>query len=649
MTPQQYAALNPKQLEYIRSQYGSLSASEIPMEALQYMGTGQVPPPPKSGSVTQQFQNSLAQYQSTPKTNPLQSAMQDRAQMSQNDPRPDGTTNDPNRVLPNPIHVQMTDGSYKTFDKVNQDLADALAAGGRPIDRQGKPMTVGALGSQAFGTPGFGSEGFFVQDEDGNAYPLNVLGGLPWGQDQFDKFGQMGMVQGYVAGTQAPSFGPSTGPPLPGGSGNPGGGTGGTGGTGGAGGTGGSTGPYLGNQGATAPTLPKDLEDALRQLMQEARNQGVRGQEALTGVLGDLRNYLGFTQAGAQSNMQQRDALIQSLLHGTQAKAPGNYPISMKNANGDVKKSTSVQEIGALMQNGYQPMREDGSPVKVEEFGGGLLFDGVPINGVITGQITKAQADALSQGGRQVPGHITVEGSPQAGGGSGLQGAIESALAGMNDNPGFSPEGQAALRLQATEQPQRDYQSQVQTLKEQLGQRGAYGGGDTPGDLGAIVSGYAPLLTSRDQTRSGLLQNAILQTEQRKFDTLGLNRSTAASMAGIGAGLTTGLGNVYNPGEFLTSSNSALGNILNTVNSGTNAGFTGINQAGNIGGTLADLQPASFSNILKSALIGTGVDAAKNIDWGKVASSIASIFKGNNNNNPTVDVGATTPPYQYPG
>jgi hypothetical protein len=137
---------------------------------------------------------------------------------------------------------------------------------------------------------------------------------------------------------------------------------------------------YFGNQGAQAPGLPDDFQDMLRQLIQESRDQGKRGEERLTGITDDYKNFLGFARSAAEQTFGRRDELVNAML------------------------------------------------------------------------------------GKVTPG-------------------IESAISGMNDAPGLSPEGMAALRQRATEGPERDYQAQVQNLKTQLAQRGAYGGGDLPGSL----------------------------------------------------------------------------------------------------------------------------------------------------------------------
>lgn len=287
---------------------------------------------------------------------------------------------------------------------------------------------------------------------------------------------------------------------------------------------------YFGNQGATAPGFApdSDLQYLLRQLIDEARNQGKQGQEAYKGVFEDLKNYLGFARAGAEQTMGKRDELL-----------------------------------------------------------GGLLGDVRP--------------------------------------------GIQQAIAGMNDSTGLSPEAMQALRMQATEGTQLDYQSQVEALKTQLAQRGAFGGGDTPGSAGDLIRGYAPLMGARDAQRGNLLAGATLADEQRKFDTLGLNRQTGLGAMGAAGGLAGTIGSAYNPSSFLGANADALQGLLSGIGGMNQSGFTGTQMAGNLAGQWGESQPGSFRNTLLAALAGTGANVAGNvlsgIDWGKVGKSIWDIFK----------------------
>lgn len=299
-------------------------------------------------------------------------------------------------------------------------------------------------------------------------------------------------------------------------------------------------GGWFGNPGAAAPGLNDNLEKALFQLIQEARDQGKRGQESLTGLTSDLKDYLAFGMAGAQDSYSRGNELADMLL------------------------------------------------------------------------------------GKIMPG-------------------VESAIGTMNQATGLSPEGMAALRLQATEGPERAYQEQVQQLKTELGRRGALGG-QMPGDANAILGGYAPLMTARDSTRSNLLSQAILADEQRKFDTLGLNRQTAASFANLAGGLAPAMKQAFSPSPFLGASEAGLGGLFNTINAGTASGFEGLNTASRLAGTLGEMQPASFKNTLLSALMGTGLSTLTSyldsvLNKPKGPTTLEQVQQGNVPNIPLQKVG----------
>lgn len=385
------------------------------------------------------------------------------------------------------IAVLMPDHSTKTFAINDPALDAALQSGARPVN--------GEDGGIHTDIRQFG--GGWLVSSGGGWVPLNVFAGGDWLPGQQEALSSSGLPVGALntppntppptGGPPPPIVPPSTPPPVDNGDnyGNNG---------------------WMGDPGAAAPGLSDELEEALLQMIQEARNQGVQGRERLTGLVDDYKNYLGFARAAAEQTYNRRNQLTDILL------------------------------------------------------------------------------------GKVTPG-------------------IESALGTMNDASGLSPEAMAALRGQAIEGTQRDYQGQVSELKTALAGRGAYGGGSTPGDFNAILGGYAPLMASRDASRSSLLSNAILSNEQRKFDTLNLNRQTALSAMNTGAGLASSMANAYNPTPLFGANEGALAGLLNTVNSGTASGFQGLNTAGNLAGVLGESQPTSFKNMLLAALAGTAADA----------------------------------------
>ena len=429
----------------------------------------------------------------------------------------------PDPAVTGEIRVLMPDHSQQFF-RINDPALDAaLTAGARPVNADGSIST----DVRQF------NGGWIVRSGTGYV-PLNVLSGGEWlpGQQEALRAGGLDVGQGGGPGsTPGPTPPPGSGPgggqgPIP---------------TGGGGNTpsGYANNGWMGNQNAQAPALSKDLEDALRELMQEARTQGLRGQEALTGLVDDYKNYLGFARSAAEQTFAKRD----------------------------------------------------------------MLTD------LLTGKV--------------MPG-------------------IESALGTMNQATGLSPEAMAALRVNAIESPERAYQGQVEQLKTQLGQRGAFGGGALPGDAGAMIRGYAPLMQGRDATRSNLLANTILSDEQRKFDTLGLNRQTALGAMNTGAGLASSLANAYNPSALFGANEGALSGLLSTLGARTNSGFQGLNAAGGFANTLEQAQPTSFKNLLLASLLGTGGNILSDPDnWSKIGDFFSGLFGGGNNNSST--------PTQNPG
>ena len=207
-----------------------------------------------------------------------------------------------------------------------------------------------------------------------------------------------------------------------------------------------------------------------------------------------------------------------------------------------------------------------------------------------------------------------------------LGAGISSAIGTMNNATGLSPEAMAALRLQATEAPEQAYRGQVSQLKTQLQGRGAYGGGDTPGALDATIAGYAPLMQNRDTTRSNLLAQAILADEQRKFDSLSLNRGSAASAMNTGVGLSSVVGSTFNPASFLAAGQNSLAGLGGMAGAYSDIGFKGIDTAGGLAGTLNDATGTSFANLLKASLAGAAGKAAGEADWAAIAKGIGGLF-----------------------
>ncbi len=213
---------------------------------------------------------------------------------------------------------------------------------------------------------------------------------------------------------------------------------------------------------------------------------------------------------------------------------------------------------------------------------------------------TSGQRDALVSallgGNFDDNGAFTANGQGLLGGYNQLLGKVDQ---------GLDPMTMAALNQQAIEGPQNDYQNQVQQLKEALGQRGAYGGGDTPGSFGDIVRGYAPLTTARDTTREGLLQQTAFQNTAQKNAN---NQLVANALSSLG-GLTTNLATNYNPAAYNSATQDALKNALSGVGQNTETGFQGLETANKLASTLTDAQGTSLKGLLTASLVGSGTKA----------------------------------------
>lgn len=444
------------------------------------------------------------------------------------------SSGEPGMANPDPSRKMRVweNNSVKEYSTDDPALDQALTAGARPIGPDGGIHTdIRKL-----------DNGGWVIGSGGGYIPINVFvgGDEAWLPGQREELQRLGLQAGSYTNNPepgGPAGGPGTGP-IP---------------------TGGGTTPsgyrengWMGNQNVNAPALSKDLEDALRELMQEARTQGLRGQEALTGLVDDYKNYLGFARSAAEQTFNKRNELTDMLT------------------------------------------------------------------------------------GKVMPG-------------------IESAIGTMNQATGLSPEAMQALRMNAIEGPERAYQGQVEQLKTALAQRGAAGGGALPGDAGAMIRGYAPLMQGRDATRSNLLANTILADEQRKFETLGLNRQTALGAMNTGAGLATGFANAFNPSTLFGANEGALSGLGATIGQRTGAGFQGLNTASNLLGTGMENQPTSFKNLLLASLLGTGGNILSDpSNWSKIGDFFKGLLGGGDNNNSGANPNVTgTPPYvnpnQYPG
>lgn len=78
--------------------------------------------------------------------------------------------------------------------------------------------------------------------------------------------------------------------------------------------------------------------------------------------------------------------------------------ILFKLNDGSTISGGTVAEVGAIMQRrDVAPMHQDGTPIAVTEFGGGVLFDGYPLNLLLDGVWYPGQQEALKAAGWTIP------------------------------------------------------------------------------------------------------------------------------------------------------------------------------------------------------------------------------------------------------
>lgn len=203
----------------------------------------------------------------------------------------------------------------------------------------------------------------------------------------------------------------------------------------------------------------------------------------------------------------------------------------------------------------------------------------------------------------------------------------------MNTSEGLSPDALSAMRSEATSNIPAQYEAAARALRTQLLQRGAIGSADMPASEGDIIRNFAPLEQARLEAVSGANRQTIMADEMEKKRTLDLNRSRgqdAASqlMQGVGQ-----LADIYNPLPYGQLAQNAQTGALNAFG----AQNVPISQMLTAGGTLADMEPGSFKNILLASLLsnlgGGGGGILDSIlgrgdNDGSLLNTIINIFRG---------------------
>lgn len=229
-----------------------------------------------------------------------------------------------------------------------------------------------------------------------------------------------------------------------------------------------------------------------------------------------------------------------------------------------------------------------------------------------------------------------------------VMGSLQGFYDRANTSDAMSPTAQAAMRNSASQDITNQYNGAASNLKTELLRRGAIGGGDLPGSVGDIVRGFGPLESGRATALAQSNRDIDLTAEQQRLSSLMQNRQLASSAVGMGSNLMSSLGQIYDPSSFLNASNQATGQRMNQAQiygsaydptaymaglngmnnselGAFNAGTGLFNSAGGMGGTLGELEPNSFRNILLASLISSG---GKAIPWDKIFSGAGKILGG---------------------
>jgi hypothetical protein len=203
--------------------------------------------------------------------------------------------------------------------------------------------------------------------------------------------------------------------------------------------------------------------------------------------------------------------------------------------------------------------------------------------------------------------------------GQGLSEAEKSAQAGLEDttglvsrsqqyaDQGLSPEAQAALRTNQTDQIPGQFNNAQSQIQAALSRRGV-GGGDTPGG-GEMARQLAPLFAAKANAISGANRDTILQTEAAKRQGLTALASALAQrqsartqgLAGTQAARNSGLAGTQ------AARTSGLGGIQNARNSGLSAILAALQGQNATAGTIGGIyNPSTFVSGADSALGSEG-------------------------------------------
>lgn len=172
----------------------------------------------------------------------------------------------------------------------------------------------------------------------------------------------------------------------------------------------------------------------------------------------------------------------------------------------------------------------------------------------------------------------------------------------FGQSEGLSPQGMSALRTQATATIPNQYDSAARGLSTDLLRRGSIGQGSDPAVGGDIARTFQPLYTARAQATSKATTDMILANEKRKQDSLYQNNQLAQGALNSAGGFANDLADL----EPASWKNLLLTSLLS--NAGTSAGGGILGSLVSGGGLNGTGKGGLFGDLLGAAGLGKGND-----------------------------------------
>lgn len=460
-------------------------------------------------------------------------------------------------TAPTALTVQMPGGGTQTFNTVNQ-AAQAILAGGTPLNAQGQPETVTNFDG-----------GYLV-----NGMPLNVAMGLGWVPGQTQALAAQGMPI------------PNTNPPVQAGS---------------AAWNGSSPTNYAASQQAQTSTASgsplsalsttgnspsgTNTADIIKQLMgldtsQLSQSGGLL--DTANSLYGNLSNYL----QSANTNQQN---LINQIFGGTNANGTTTQGIwsGIQNMLNNAGTGLTPQDAQS-MQNAI-----NAANTNVQNLTGATMTNANQFSGLMGQGLSPAVQAAMNSAAIDLPNQQYQQGLQTLNsnlldrglGGGALPTSVQDLTSGMGSL--------IAARNAQTEQGLQNAAMQNQQQMNTNNQFALQGGVQAPLSLAqSLMGNYGQMLQSQ---LSPITQNINLQNQN--------NANALAALGQANSALST-LGSLYNPSQYING-------LTGSINAGTgavNAGTGSLGNANSLTSSLAQITPGSMSQLILSSLL-SGIPA----------------------------------------